>query len=128
MRKKFSRCGLLALLVFVVLGMAPVTVQGAMPDEAFIELCKKGTAEKVHGELASGANVNAKGDLDMTALMNAAYCNSNPEVVQVLLEGGADVYAVDKDGHDAIWWAQRREKGDKEKIIQILEEYASYGR
>ena len=45
--KKFFVCGLLALLFFAALGMAPVTAQGAMSDNAFAELCEKGTAEEV---------------------------------------------------------------------------------
>ncbi len=108
--------------------MAPVTAQGAMSDDAFFMLCRTVTVEEVRKALASGANVHAKDNDGKTALMFAAGMKANPEVVKVLLENGADVHAVDNNGHDAIWWAQQRKWGDKEKIMQILNEYASSGR
>ena len=75
--------------------------------------------------LAGGADVHARDKEGITALMCAAALNSNSEMIKVLLENGADVRAADKDGHDALWWAQHNEEGDKEKIMQILKEYAS---
>ncbi len=81
--------------------------------------------EMVKVLLAEGADIHARDNDGMTALMWAAIRNSNPEVVKVLLKNGADIRAVDKYGHDALWWAQYNLKGGKEKIIQILKEYAS---
>ena len=83
MRKKFSRCGLLALRVFAVLSMVPITAQGVMSDDAFIELCKEGTAKEVRKALASGANAKARNnEFGVTALMCAATANADPEVVK----------------------------------------------
>ena len=73
--------------------------------------------------LTGKADIHVIGGFGRMALMLAARCNSNPEVVKVLLENGADVSHVDEDGHDALWYAQHNEEGDKEKIIQILKRY-----
>ena len=88
---------------------------------------KNSNPEVVKALLEGGADVNARDNKNwgLTALMAAAGNNSNPEVVKMLLENGADAHAVDKDGDSAIWWAQKRKHGDKEKILQILKEYAS---
>ena len=54
--------------------------------------------------LEAGADVNAKGDNEETALMLAA-ANPNPEVVSLLLEAGADVNARDNRGNSALNYA-----------------------
>ena len=93
-------------MVFVSLGMASVAVQGAMSDDAFIELCKKGTAREVREALASGANINSKDEFGKTALMFAAQHNPDSEVVKALLAGGADINARDNVlGMTALMWA-----------------------
>ena len=68
----------------------------------------------------NGVSYNSYLILDgKTALMYAAR-NPTSDIVKILLKYGADVRAVDKNGHTAIWWTQYNEKGDKEKIIRIL--------
>ncbi len=104
--ERLFRCGLAAALSFVALGMTPVTAQGAVSDETFIDLCENGTVENVHRLIRNGANVNARNNTisekySMTALMAAAK-NPNPGVVKVLLENGADVNAKNKDGETAL--------------------------
>ncbi|MBQ7249367.1 MAG: ankyrin repeat domain-containing protein, partial [Deltaproteobacteria bacterium] len=59
----------------------------------------------------------------VTVLMWAARNNANPEVVKVLLAGGADVRDMDDDGRNAIWHARHNKTDNREKIIQILEGY-----
>jgi hypothetical protein len=49
-------------------------------------------------------------------------------VVKALLAGGAEVRAADNEGHDVLWWAQCNPGDNKEKIVQILKEYASFGK
>ena len=107
--ERLFRCGLAAALSFVALGMTPVTAQGAVSDETFIDLCENGTVENVHRLIRNGANVNARNNMisekySMTALMAAAK-NPNPGVVKVLLENGANIYARNKYGMTALMYA-----------------------
>jgi len=64
-----------------------------MSDEDFIRLCRQGSAEEVRAAIQGGANANARDDsfLVITALTEAAWHNSDPEVITALIEGGADV-------------------------------------
>ncbi len=94
-------------------------IQCAMPDAVFLDLCLKGTAEEVRKALDSGASIHARDKRGETALMGTAF-NLNPEVVKVLLAGGADIRSVDKWGNNAVWWAQDNKTGAKEKIVQLL--------
>ena len=60
-----------------------------MTDEAFIELCKEGSAAEVREAISNGADVNARNDEDKTPLRVACGWN-NVDVVKVLLENGAN--------------------------------------
>ena len=82
--------------------ICPISGGAPQSDDAFIELCEKGTAEEVRSALDSGANVHASGDVGQTALMHAAAKNSNPDVIKVLLESGADIRAIDEYGGMAL--------------------------
>ncbi|MBQ6668797.1 MAG: ankyrin repeat domain-containing protein [Deltaproteobacteria bacterium] len=85
--------------------ICPISGGAPQSDDAFIELCEKGTAEEVRSALASGANVHARDNSGWTALMWAAAFNTHPEVVQMLMAGGADVNAKDKKGGTVLMWA-----------------------
>ena len=114
------------MVKMLLAGGADINARDKNGETALIEAAAlRFNPEVVKELLGGGANVNARGKEGVTALMQAAWYNPNPEVVKVLLENGADVSAVDKNGSNAIWWAQQREKENKEKILQILEEYAS---
>ena len=63
---------------------------------------KTATLEDVKKELKNGANVNAASDEDTTALMHAAIFNQNPEVIETLIDKGANVNAKNKDGSTAL--------------------------
>jgi ankyrin repeat protein len=65
--------------------------------------------------------VNAKDNLGGTALMRAAF-DGHKEVVELLLEKGADVNAKDKDGGTALMIAYV--KGHKE-IVKLLKSYGT---
>ncbi|MBR0097814.1 MAG: ankyrin repeat domain-containing protein [Synergistaceae bacterium] len=68
-------------------------------NREFIELCAKGSAEKIREAIKNGADVNAElteangadRDTYLTALMVAAGFNSDLEAVKILIEAGADV-------------------------------------
>ncbi len=65
---------------------------------------QNGQSEEVQALLDSGADVDAKDENEMTALMWAAF-GGDIDTVKVLLERGADVTAKDKDGGTARLWA-----------------------
>ena len=54
-----------------------------------------------------GANVNAKGESDLTPLHTAA-ARGNIEAVTLLLEHGADINATTTDGKKPISYAEER--------------------
>ena len=58
----------------------------------------------------------------MTALMYAAMGNTNPEVIRVLLDAGADGKARDKNGKTAFDYAQDNEKLKGTDALRKLEE------
>ncbi len=123
MRKRLLRYGLTVLLCFAVLGCTEQdTKENAMSDEAFLKLCKKGTAGQVRKALTSGANANARKENGVTALMWAAGHNTNPEVVKILLEGGADIHAKSGGNLDmtALMWAASRNT-NPEVVKALLE-------
>ena len=65
-----------------------------------------GQYEKIKILLAAGADVNARNTCDgKTALMEA--CGRGwKEIVKLLIESGAMVNMQDKEGHNAVWYAQ----------------------
>ncbi len=73
----------------------------------FFELCRSGSAEDVQGAIQAGADVNAKDNCGVTALMHAAQDNNNPEVIKSLINAGADVNATDNEGNKALDWAAK---------------------
>lgn len=56
--------------------------------------------------IKNGVNVNFKDSEGKTALMVAAFFNSEPEVIRVLIEAGADVGIKDEKGYFAINYAR----------------------
>jgi ankyrin repeat protein len=66
--------------------------------------------------LENGVNVDALGFENFTALHNAVI-GSHAEMVQLLLENGADPTLVNRYGDTAIQLAQRHEK---EEILEFL--------
>ena len=60
--------------------------------------------------LKAGADTNARIKDGMTALMEAAMYNQNPEVITTLLAAGADTKAKDNARKTAFNYAQTRAK------------------
>jgi ankyrin repeat protein len=58
--------------------------------------------------LAQTHDININ-DIDgITPLMAAALCNRNPEIIEILVEAGADAKAIDNDGRTALMYAVMR--------------------
>ena len=70
----------------------------AMSDSEFLDLCSSGSVPRLEIAVENGANVNAKDQDGVTALMRAARDNFHPVVLHILLGAGADTDARDKDG------------------------------
>jgi ankyrin repeat protein len=73
---------------------------------------------KVRTLIVHGAGVNARSNYGYTALSVAAASPGNLPTVLLLLNKGADVKAVDKDGVGALWLACAR--GDSQIVEELL--------
>jgi ankyrin repeat protein len=67
--------------------------------------------------LEKGADVNAKGSYDWTALMKASF-NGHTEIVTMLLDNGADVNAKNEHDWTALDWASYNEHTS---VVVLLE-------
>ena len=81
------------------------TELAVMTDYDFLVLCGKGPIQQINGAIKNGANVNARGNKDITPLMFAVMNNPNPEVLSALIKAGADVNAKDKAGLTPLMFA-----------------------
>jgi ankyrin repeat protein len=69
--------------------------------------------------LERGANVNAKGQRDVTPLMMAAGApNPDPMLVRLLIDKGADLNARDQSGHSALDWALLQGQGPVSQLLR----------
>ena len=93
-------------------------------NEALVEVLRdekissKVRLKKAQYMIALGADVNARGAVDETALIRAASAG-NLEVVQCLLQNGADIEAKDFDGETALMVAA--EGGDLNIVKCLLD-------
>lgn len=78
--------------------------------------------EKVKSLIAAGADINAQNVAGMTPLIWASMMGA-PEIAQLLLEAGADLYAADNEDHDAMFWADRFLHDDPSNTarVQVVE-------
>jgi len=102
MRKIFA---VSIMILICVICIFPMNAFAAMSDEDFLNLCRSGTEQQVETAIKNGSNINAKTENGVTALMFAAYYNSNPEVISILLKNGVDVSIKDNNGERAIDYA-----------------------
>jgi ankyrin repeat protein len=84
--------------------------RAAMSDYSFLELCKNGTLQRINNAIKNGANVNARNSTGETPLMLAAGNNSNPEVIAVLVNAGADVKKKNSQGSMVMDYLRRNER------------------
>lgn len=96
-----------------------------------IDYVKLGDSTKVKELIAAGANLNHQDEYGYTALIWAA-CYDKPEMVQLLLNSGADKDIIDVDKHNALFWANyynnlkvadilNKKLDDKAKITNTLD-------
>ena len=113
---------LLALLISI-----PAYAQDV--DSQLIEAAQNGQAEEVQALLEGGADVDAKDEAGMTALMWAAL-GGHTDTVKGLLDAGADVSSEDKQGTTARLWAagteirqllQNSQKDINAQLIDVAE-------
>ena len=76
--------------------------------------------EDVNSAVANGADVNAKDNMGMTALMYAAWNNANPAVIERLVKLGADASYKNRRGRTALDVAKQNKSPMGTKAYQIL--------
>lgn len=87
--------------------------------KSFVAMCADASPEEIHERLSEGVDVNEKNHNGMTALMNAAMHNDNPEVIRVLIDAGAKVNAVNMNssGNTALIFAAMYNNPDAVKAL-----------
>lgn len=103
----------------------PLLIEGGIvldqKDKGLLEALQGGHSGTAELLLQGGADPNAVGYAQQTALMWAAK-NGTLSLVQVLLSKGAAVNAVDKDGKTAMIWAKQAGHGDVTALLERNEQ------
>jgi len=108
-------------LIFVLMECAssppPKPPQQVSPNERLINAAADGSISRVQSALADGANVNAKRSAGTTALHYAS-SRGYLEIVQLLVESGADVNVRGGDDNDTpLIWAVYNERNAVAKYL-----------
>ncbi len=101
------------VLLLVVTGLFAQEAWPRLNDEIWESM----TVEELKGYLRN-YSVHARTEAQSTALMIAAACNKNPEIVQVLIDNGADVNARNKGESTALMLASVFNSNPE--VIQVL--------
>jgi hypothetical protein len=106
-----------AMGVLLEAGASPTAtdLRGRTPLMAAVQSRKP---EAIRFLIDNGADVNARDQLQGTALVRAAGTFGNLEAVQVLLSAGAEVNVQDKNGMTPLMWAARW--GDAQRIEALV--------
>lgn len=72
--------------------------------------------------LAEGANVNAKDNIYSVSALMLASSKGRMEIVELLVNGGADVNAKDDEGLTALWYARR---ANHMEVAAFLQEHGA---
>jgi ankyrin repeat protein len=90
---------MLAFAVFILDSVHAQTID-------FFDLVKYGTPKDIQVALKEGVNVNARDEFNVTPLMLAASNNTDPVVLIILLNAGADPKVRNADGKTAFDYVQ----------------------
>jgi ankyrin repeat protein len=89
------------LIVFVFIFIKMFNFYSAEKPQAnanaFVNLCRKGTVAQIEAKIKTGADVNASNKDGVSPFFMAAADNSNPEVLNVLIQAGANINKGDLD-------------------------------
>ena len=99
-----------------ILGVGGWGADRLSPAQNFLQAIKRKQLAIVHAFLAAGANPDTRDDQGRPAIIWAV-ASGRPEIVQFLLEQGADAEAMDPDGTTALSLAADRSAS---RIIEIL--------
>lgn len=112
--------GMLFGLFFMILS-APVSAQWTWPGLTE-EMWRNMSTELLEVHLAYN-EVNERDAFSYTPLMHAADFNTNPDIVEMILQKGADVGAPDRDGNTALMWAAMNNPNPE--VIRVLMNYGA---
>ncbi len=130
----------IGFIVFLALLLAGTGVWWFSPtqqqhwrNDALFAACKAGDVKAVRHALGEGADVQARDGNGITPLMYAARGNrprmsdpaatDHPDVVQLLLEHGADCNVATDSGFVALFWAARY---GHERVVKVLIDKGAY--
>jgi uncharacterized protein len=117
-----SSIKLLASLVFAVLLLSPHFVFCENLEELMVKAAAKGDAAQVRNLLDKGASANSRHVLTGWSALTAASYHGKLEIVQILIQAGADVNARDKTGGTPLMKAAT--VPDAENISELLKRKA----
>ena len=91
--------------------------KAAERDRVFLEMCKNAPIEEISAALEKGADVQTRNKNKMTTLMIAAMYNDQPEVIDALVEQGAELNAQNHKGNTALIFAAMM---NNPKVVRAL--------
>ena len=95
----------------------------AIKADEFMRMCSGASSEMIRNAVENrNADVNARDYYDVTPLMYAAEKNSDPKVINILVEHGAKTDAKDKDGKTPLMYAAK-----SNPVPEIISALASNG-
>ena len=104
------------LLLTTIAAVLLVGCGPSVPDISIHEAAERGNIEAVKKQLATGADVNAKGQYECNALHGAAL-HGRTEIAGLLIAKGVDVNAKNEEGYTPLFYAAY--KGHKE-VAELL--------
>ncbi len=106
----------LAKVCVLVWSLAPAFVASAASEQELFRAAKRGDVAGIQAALRAGANINTRFDIGKTALIVAAE-NGRDAAVEVLMDTGADLYALDNNKWDALTHASESERISTLKLL-----------